>query len=110
MAEQPIPEIKFPLTFEKCPSCGSTRRIAGEMLKQEQAKGKLTDIKVTFLFRHQSLMANPSGRFISAPMIHSFYDTCVECGTVYCIVATVQAVMPGMPKMNNKDIGTQHMT
>ena len=90
-----IEEIKFPLKFKECPTCGSTRRVANEVLEKEKEKGKFKPEITSFLFPHQSVIAT-SPHFLSAPMIVTFYDACADCGTVYCIHAEVRTVTPGV--------------
>ncbi len=101
---------KFPMVFDKCPSCGSEERIANSVLKSEQANGKLKDVKAAFLFQQQSLIAPQNMRFLSAPMIMTFYDACAKCGTVFCVFVDVRLALPQLDKMHNKDIGVQHMS
>ncbi len=91
MEEKPM----FPINIDKCPNCGSTRRIANEVLEIEKEKGKIGPKVVSFLFQHQSLITDPAKTVLSAPIIMSFFDVCVDCGTVYCIHAEVKTAMPG---------------
>lgn len=53
--------VKEPLDFTKCPVCGSTRRIANEVLKEQIEKGKMPQSSHAFLFSHQSVIAKPVG-------------------------------------------------
>jgi len=92
------------LSFIQCPTCGGTRRLAGEVLKLEQEKGKIPKESNVFLFAHQSVIESVIARslnWLSAPIIFSYFDVCVECGTVYCIHAEIQKAVQGgknMPK------------
>jgi len=70
--------------------------MAKEVLESEHAKGKAKLALNAFLFQHQSLIANPDMKFLSAPVIMSFFDACTDCGTMYCIHAEVQTAVPGM--------------
>ncbi len=88
-------EIKFPLSFTQCPVCGSIRRVANEILNSEKEKGKVGLEISAFLFQHQSLIADARKTILSAPMITSMYDVCVDCGTVYCIHVQVGTAVPG---------------
>lgn len=90
-----VDEIKFPLDFKECPVCGSTRRIAGEVLEMQKEKGNIGLESNAYLFPHQSVIADAKRTFLSAPMILTFYDACADCGTVYCIHADVKVVVPG---------------
>lgn len=85
----------FPLTFNQCPSCGSENRMAGTVCKEQMAKGKLKKGTNASLFGHQTAIAGPVGTWLSAPMIQTYFDACVDCGTVYCIQASLGMVMAG---------------
>lgn len=93
MVNEPTPI--FPLNFTQCPNCESENRMAGTVLKQEKAKGKLKKEVNAWLFAHQSIVAGQPGTWISAPVITSYYDACVDCGTVYCVHAGLGTVVPG---------------
>jgi len=91
------------LDFPNCPKCGSGRRLAGETLKVEVEKGKMPKQSNAFLFQHQSIIAKDM-HWLSAPVIVSFFDACVECGTVYCIHAETKLAVQGgknLPKSGN---------
>ena len=94
--------IKFPLEFPKCPVCGSERRIALEVLKSEHEHGKCKGADNAFLFQRQSLIANPNMQFLSALMVITFYDACVDCGTVYCPHAETKVATQGLAPKSPK--------
>ena len=81
--------ISFPLTFDKCPSCGSTDRIANIIGEQEKAKGKIRKIATCVAFMQTMIITDPVIAVISAPSLTIGYDVCAECGTVYCVFAEV---------------------
>ena len=88
-----------PITFDKCPACGSTRRIAGMEIQSQIDKGRANPNTQAWLFNHQSMIADMSRTHLQVPIILSFYDVCVDCGTVYCIrvekgMATPKVNMP----------------
>lgn len=91
-------DIKFPLTFDKCPNCGSTRRVANEVLQKQKDEGKIAPGVNAFIARHQSLIVDPRRTWLSAPIITTFYDTCVDCGTLYCTHANLATAMPQVGK------------
>ena len=93
MLENPI---KFPLDFPKCPVCGGERRVAMEALKSEHEQGRCKGAQNAYLFQHQSLIANPNMQFLSALMVITFYDACLDCGTVYCLHAETRTAVQGM--------------
>jgi len=83
------------LDFTTCPNCGSERRIAGEVLKKQIEKKLMPENSNAFLYTHQSIIAGRVGTWLSAPVVISFYDMCMDCGTVWCIHAEVQTVVQG---------------
>ena len=100
-----VDEIKFPLKFEECPNCGSTRRVANEVLEKEKLKNNVGLGVNAFLFQHQSMIADARKPFLSAPIILTFYDACVDCGTVYCVHMDVKVGMPSMGKQSPMQFG-----
>ena len=94
-------ELKFPLEFTACPVCGSTRKLAEELVKQEQEKGKIGADANPFLFQQQTLIMDPRKVILSFPVLISFYDVCLgtddkPCGTVYCVHTEL---VQGAPQM-----------
>ena len=90
MEEKP----KYPnLDIGKCPVCGSTRQLADEVLQHQIKEGRLPASTKAFIFQYQSIVAGAT--WFSAPMILSFFDVCVDCGTVYCIHAEVKTAVQG---------------
>ena len=100
-------ELKFPVDFTSCPNCGSTRRIAEEVMNREKEKGKIGQEAKTFAFMQQSLIADPRKPFIAAPILLTMYDICADCGTVYCVHAELGTATPKMKPQQgpNKGIG-----
>ncbi len=95
-------ELKFPLKFTKCPICGSTRRLAEELVKQEKEKGKIGLDANAFLFQQQTLIMDPRKVILSFPVCITFYDACLDCGTTYCVHAEL---MQGAPQMKQPPLG-----
>lgn len=92
-------ELQFPMTFTQCPNCSSTRRLAMEILQQEKDKGKIRDdVTDAFLSRDQSVIADNTRTWLSAPAIITYYDVCVDCGATYCIRAELVTVTPTLTK------------
>ena len=86
---------KYPsLDIKQCPNCGSTRRLADEVLQQQIKEKKMPKESAAFIMPYKSVVAM-GDRWLSAPCIFSFYDVCVECGTLYCTHAEVQTVVQG---------------
>lgn len=80
-----VEELKFPLSWTKCPACGSEARVGEIMLKNEQEKGRVGLDAKPHLFHEQTLFADPRKPILSIPVVYSFYDVCADCGMVYCI-------------------------
>lgn len=87
-------ELHFPITFKACPNCGGERRVANEVMQGEKDKRKIGEKADAFTFRHQSLIMDTSKAALVVPLLLTFFDVCVECGTVYCVRADVQMIAP----------------
>lgn len=96
---------EFPKEFNQCPNCGSTRRIANEVLQTEKDKEKIREQVKAFMFQTQCLIVDQTKAWLSAPMILAWYDVCVDCGTFYCIHANVKTAMPQMGKPKGQQQG-----
>ncbi len=99
-------ELRFPLNFTQCPTCGSTRRLANEVLEGEKEKGRVGPAANAFLFMHQSAIMDARKTVLSAPVILSFHDACVDCGTVYCIHTEVKVGTPGTQRPGGPGFST----
>jgi len=86
------------LDIDKCPVCGSTKRLSKEVLESEHRAGKAMLASNAYLFRQESLISNPNMQFLSATVILSFFDACMDCGTVYCVHAETKLAVQGMGK------------
>jgi len=94
----------FGIDFTKCPNCASKKKLANEVLLKQIEKGNMPKNSRAFLYTHQSIIAGQPGTWLSAPVVISFYDVCVDCGTVYCIHAEIQTAVQGgknIPKSGN---------
>lgn len=92
--------VKFPLTFDQCPNCDSERRVANEVIQEQKDAGTAKESTRAWLFSHESLIADMGKPHIQVPVVLSFFDACVDCGTVYCVRIEVKMVTPqtGRPK------------
>lgn len=82
------------LNFSVCPNCKGKRFQANEVLKTQIEKGAMPKEGKAFLFVHKSLIAQGKN-WLSAPIVVSFYDVCMDCGTVLCIHCEVATVVAG---------------
>lgn len=90
---------EFPKTFDHCPNCGSTRRVANEILQAEKEKGKILDGNVTaFMSKDSTIIADPRKQWLSAVAVTALYDVCMECGTLYAFRVETQVVVPQFAK------------
>lgn len=91
-----------PISFDVCPNCGSTQRVATKVLESEQEQGRCMEANTAYLFQHQSLIAPPSMRFLSAQVILSYFDACLDCGTVYLVHAETKTAVQGIAPSGGK--------
>jgi len=83
-------ELRFPIEFTECPTCGSKRRIAEMVTKEEIEKGNLKPGQRTPIIASRCLIFDPTSLQILVPkkevlMLSVFLDACADCGTLYCI-------------------------
>jgi len=79
-------EKPAPITFDSCPACGSTRRIAGEEIQSQIDKGRANTNTQAWLFNHQSMIADMSRTHLQVPIILFFYDMCVWIVELYIVL------------------------
>jgi len=83
--EQPAQTMKF----FKCPTCGSEKRIIGDVVKEEIAKGNLKEGSAAACMVSNTTVFDPAHIAIIAPrkvpVIQLFFDVCADCGNLYCI-------------------------
>jgi len=98
-------EEQFPLTFDQCPNCSSTRRIANEVIQEQKDAGKAGENTQAWLFSHQSMIADMSRTHLQVPVVMTYYDVCMDCGTTYCIRVEKAMGVPGMKGMPKQGPG-----
>ena len=92
-----IEELKFPLKFDSCPNCGSTKRIAGSVAEQEKEKGRIGKDAQGFIQKLSAIITDPRIAALQAPIVIAFMDICSDCGTYYCVLAQLGTATPGPP-------------
>ncbi len=85
-------------SFDKCPNCGSEHQMGAGVLEELMAQGKAKEGTRAYVFQHSSLIMDPRCVNITAPLLTTFYDICSDCGTVYCVHAKVEVIMPSAQK------------
>ena len=101
-------ELTFPITHDRCPVCklreelaeilgkpdlklylgSESRRVADMVKKQELAKKKVREEAQFALGRYQAGISDPGIVSLSAPIIESLLDVCVDCGCVWSPITT----------------------
>ena len=92
-----LEELHFPIDFDKCPVCGSTRRVAEEIMKEEIEKGKIGEGIKAAVTIFQAIITDPRKLQLSVPVLITAIDVCADCGTVYCIHAEKRTGTPQHP-------------
>ena len=98
-------ELKFPITFDKCPNCGSNKRIAEIVTNEEIEKGRIEPGNKTAFMIAKTVITDPKTlKFIISSkevvVLLGAFDACADCGTLYCISAS----------KGTGTVGTQAMT
>jgi len=90
MTEEPK-KLEFPIWHDKCPVCGSTRRVIGEVKAEEVAAGKFRPEVNSALGQFAVTVADPIKMVgnLTAPLIVAHIDACAnpECGVLYLVHA-----------------------
>ena len=99
-------EVRFPLTFDTCPNlimrnskvevCGSKRRVAESIVKEEIEKGRLSKEAQGGTRLTTAILGDPRGIAISVPAILISYDICVDCGWEYVTQVNKTTATPQM--------------
>lgn len=89
-------ELTFPKTYDKCPVCGSKRRIVNGVMDEQKAKGLASPDLKSAMMMAQNPIVDPSRIALSIPVLLPLIDACYDCGALYVI--EVNKVM-GTPQM-----------
>jgi hypothetical protein len=104
------PEIQFPIAHDKCPVCGSTRRVANEVRKREVAKGKIRPEANFAIGVYRCAITDPARNVLTCPLIISMLDVCANCGAVWSPMTqcTEQSVTQERPPLTRPPQGNRH--
>lgn len=90
------PKQDFPRTYNKCPNCGSERRIVSVIVADMIENGKANKSFNAYLSMQNTIIKDPTRTVLSFPVLTTVEDACYDCGTRYVVAATVQM---GMEKL-----------
>ena len=80
-------KLKYPITFSKCPNCGSERCIVEIETNNEIEKGNLAPgVRIPILVTESHLIdkSKPLKEAKKFTALVGYYDVCADCGTLYC--------------------------
>jgi len=80
-------EIKYPIRFDQCPSCGSVIRVMEREVNRAIILGNLPPKIAIPALITESHIIDKRQPLVSAkkfPVLVCFYDVCANCGTLYC--------------------------
>jgi len=88
----------FPVKFNKCPVCGSEKRIVEEEVKNEIEAGRLPkNSRVPAVISQSMLFDATLTTTILAkkqvPLLMGLYDICSDCGTLYLVEMQKQVAL-----------------
>jgi len=76
--------------FDKCPNCGSTKRLAGSVAEEQKEKGLMGEGLKFGLYQMAGPILDPRkvnqmlvGTMI--PTISALVDACLDCGIIYAV-------------------------
>ena len=99
--QKPESELKFPLTWDKCPVCGSTERVADKIREEKIAAGKWRPELAACIQQWIVPFIDP----VKTPMfpgitkvtvLSVLVDICAnpKCGAIYCKKIEMQETIP----------------
>ena len=100
-----VDNVEFPRVFPECPNCGSQKRLAQSVADELIAEGKANPDLKAWIFNHKCVIVDQSRPWLSAPVLMAVFDACYDCGTVYCVNATLGVGMPQMGGQGPRPIG-----
>lgn len=76
--------------FDKCPNCGSTRRLAGEVAEEQVEKGLMGQDLKYGLYQMAGPILDPRqvNKMLvgtKVPTVSALVDQCLDCGTIYAV-------------------------
>ena len=91
----PDEKLMFPMKFDKCPMCGSTKRVAEMLRDEEAAKGKVPKDSHMIAFRAVTPITELNTIILGlsiVPVLTFEFDVCAnpKCGAFYPVVITRQ--------------------
>jgi len=84
-------ELVLPKTFDKCPTCGSTRRFCEEALKGDLTPKDMEERPLVLYSAEFTI--HPPGKLFPVHLV-ALMDVCVNCGTVYAFVLLKETLRP----------------
>jgi len=76
-------KMVFPMTFTKCPACGSEKRIV-ETAMDEESPNRPANQKCALHMLGVALTSQAGALSrVTVPILMVLTDACVECGTIY---------------------------
>lgn len=72
--------------FDKCPVCGSKKRLMEELVNEEKEKNKLGAEVTPCLLKMSSIATTPKSQVLVGQTVSvgtAVTDVCLDCGTIY---------------------------
>lgn len=81
-------------TFDKCPHCGSTERVAESIIGPMREKGLVKKDAKSGAIISPVHLGNPHAMLqaLTIPSLLTIADICAKCGTIYCVYAELTHV------------------
>ena len=77
--------MTFPKFYDKCPCCGSKRRLVNGVLDEQKTKGFASQKMKGVLFALKSPVVDPSRIALTIPVLLPLIDACYDCGALYVV-------------------------
>jgi len=86
--------LTFPIEFDKCPNCGSEKKVAQSIIDSLIEDGMAGEGLKGFAIMNTTVQGDQKRPQLVPTVLECLLDVCTECGTVYCVRA-----MSGKAKM-----------
>ena len=93
-----LEKSEWPKQYDVCPNCGSKNRLAQSIADAQIRKGSARKDLKAWIVAHQSMIADMGRPQLSVPVLTTHYDVCADCGTFFCVGASIAYGVPQMGK------------
>lgn len=91
MSEKEEESVAYPITTDKCPTCGSEERLGKQAMDNLKKEGKLNKVSFPDGMLIPVPLVDPRfppsvilAQSVRIPVMNIFFDVCAKCRTLFC--------------------------